>query len=219
MTSDEGDIIDALASSELFRDLSEPQLERFGQMSVRVPVRNGELIFRSDQPGSAIYVLKEGMISVEFSLSQGIHAVIELCGPRKALGWSCLRPEGTYSVSVRSLMTGEIVALPTQGFTTTVDGDPYVRAAIYANVFRLMNRRLQALAEQLSPELVTEDRTEPCPRLPNKEFAWRVTPQQAQAHCVGETCTVREAGDCPLVGLSPLEWHSVLPRQTQALGA
>jgi len=66
-------------ANALFRDLTEEELSKFGQLQVGdLSFRSGEVLYRQGDEGQAVYMIREGLIKLEQFLPDGSQRIVRL---------------------------------------------------------------------------------------------------------------------------------------------
>jgi len=97
---DHSEIVRALESCELFRELGKSDIEKIAGLCRGENYRPGEYVFRQGELGKQIYIISEGHVFLERSVDLGPrkgNAIICTLGKGRALGcWSTLLDEPHY---------------------------------------------------------------------------------------------------------------------------
>jgi len=78
----------------LFRDLTDEELSRFGQMQIAdVGFVAGDVIYRQGDPGQAVYMIREGLVKLEQFLPDGSQRIVRLARGGAAIALEILLGE------------------------------------------------------------------------------------------------------------------------------
>jgi len=127
------ELIRLLAKSDLLRNLPPEEVEALLRCVCRRRLVADETLFRSGDPGDALYVVVRGKVEVltetEAEPSRTTHAIAEL-GEAQAFGEMALLSGGTRTATVRALTDTELLAIPKQDFDRLIAGDPQLAEAV-----------------------------------------------------------------------------------------
>src|ERR1700733_10737921 len=127
------ELIRFLAKSGLLRNLPPEEVEALLRCVCRRRLVADETLFRSGDPGDALYVVVRGKVEVltetEAEPSRTTHAIAEL-GEAQAFGEMALLSGGTRTATVRALTDTELLAIPKQDFDRLIAGDPQLAEAV-----------------------------------------------------------------------------------------
>ena len=127
------DRVERLREIPIFAGLSDSSLDRVAAMAREVELGAGQVLIQPHEPGSGMYVIEDGTVTVE---SRG--RTIEL-GPGEFFGeLSLLVPEAARSARVRSVTPVRCLALGRNDFTSLLESEP----ALALSMLRSLARRL-----------------------------------------------------------------------------
>ena len=127
------DRVEQLRAIPIFAGLSKPSLERVAAMATEVELRPGQVLVQAHEPGSGMYVVEDGTVSVELR-----GRTIEL-GPGEFFGeLSLLVPEAARSARVRAATPVRCLALGRPDFEALLESEP----ALAVSMLRTLARRL-----------------------------------------------------------------------------
>ncbi|HXG76610.1 MAG TPA: cyclic nucleotide-binding domain-containing protein [Gaiellaceae bacterium] len=111
---------DELRAIPLFSDLSEAGLERLASVAGELRGEEGQVLALPGDPGSGMYVVVEGTVSVE--MRGGWHTEL---GPGNFFGEvALLVPEATRVARVRAATPVRCVSIPREDFLALVESEP-----------------------------------------------------------------------------------------------
>jgi CRP-like cAMP-binding protein len=84
----------------------------------------GHVLFRKDDPGGAMYLIKEGTVEVVLDEIDGSESVLNHCGPGEALGQMSLLDEAPRSASVVTISPAIFYRLTTTEFRNAIKDQP-----------------------------------------------------------------------------------------------
>ena len=79
---------DVMAEHPFLRGMARAQVEVLATTANEAEFRAGEMIFHEAQPAYQFYLLLEGKVAVESSLSNDPDITVQVLGAGEALGWS-----------------------------------------------------------------------------------------------------------------------------------
>lgn len=96
----------------LFRDLTEEELTRFGQMQIAdLGFTPGDVLYRQGDPGQAVYMIRDGLVKLEQFLPDGSQRIVRLARGGAAIALEVLL-EGDYEHQAVALQPTRVCRLP-----------------------------------------------------------------------------------------------------------
>lgn len=152
---------EALKSADIFASLPDELLAR---MAVRVQLRQFDKdarIFRAGDPGTTLFVIASGRVSIQTESATGKLVTLAELGPGDAFGDLALLDGKPRSATAIAIEDTECLTLSRQDFLDLVEADASTMRAVLASaaaVIRTMNERLievgsHSYAERLGREL------------------------------------------------------------------
>src|SRR6187399_79331 len=96
--------------------LDDSQIDQLVKTGKRVPLNEGELLFRKGDPGRCMYVILEGRIQIYMELSDGQSAVLRVLESGQFLGEMALLDGGARSANAKALTPCEVFVLERASF-------------------------------------------------------------------------------------------------------
>jgi len=118
--------------------LEDSQLDYLVEVGKRIPLNNGELLFRKGDPGRSMYLILEGRIQIYMESSDGQAAVLRVLESGQFLGEMALLDGGARSAHALTLTPCEVFVLERASFLTLITMYP-----------ELLTRLLSGLTERL----------------------------------------------------------------------
>ena len=145
MTND--DVVAALSGSCFGEELSEENLEQLASVSRLVDFPADHFVFREGEPSSCVYVVVEGMVSIEIGSPAGRVRLLTL-GQGELLGWSPILRHERLTASARTMSPTRAVEIEAAQLLSLFDSDKrlgydFLRATIAAMAKRLNATLLQ----------------------------------------------------------------------------
>ena len=118
--------------------LEDSQIDSLVTIGKRVPLNNGELLFRKGDPGHSMYLILEGRIQIYMESSDGQAAVLHVLDSGQFLGEMALLDGGARSANALTLSPCEVFVLERASFLNLITTYP-----------ELLTQLLSALTERL----------------------------------------------------------------------
>lgn len=101
-----------LRSADLFSDLNEIHLNLIMMICEEVTLKAGEVIFRQDDPGDALYIIAQGQVAITLE-PEGEEAVqLALLSENETFGETILIDKGTRSATASCKTEVEMLRIP-----------------------------------------------------------------------------------------------------------
>ena len=118
--------------------LEDSQLDYLVEIGKRIPLNDGELLFRKGDPGRSMYLILEGRIQIYMESSDGQAAVLRVLESGQFLGEMALLDGGARSANALTLTPCEVFVLERASFLNLITLYP-----------ELLTRLLSGLTERL----------------------------------------------------------------------
>jgi len=118
--------------------LDDSQIDYLVKIGKRVPLTDGELLFRKGDPGRCMYVILEGRIQIYMESSDGQAAVLRVLESGQFLGEMALLDGGPRSANAMTVTPCEVFVLERASFLNLITTYP-----------ELLTRLLSGLTERL----------------------------------------------------------------------
>jgi CRP-like cAMP-binding protein len=126
---------DELRSVPLFADVSDKGLERLAATGAEVTCEPGQVLALEGDPGSGMYVILEGTVSVE--MRGGWHTEL---GPGNFFGEvALLVPDASRVARVRAATDGRCLSVPRADFLELVEQEPSLALAMLRELARRLS--------------------------------------------------------------------------------
>lgn len=134
----------ALKKSHLFRDLHDSHLDLVLMTCEELNYQAGEIIFRQDDPGDALYAITQGKVEIilESEGPEGEAVELAVLEAHDTFGEAILIEKGLRSATARCRTDVSLVRLPRQRLTQLVEDYPEIG-------FYIMRRMAADLMEKL----------------------------------------------------------------------
>ena len=131
-----------LRRSEIFHDLEPGVLDRLAALAVRRRLAAGAKLFRTGEARGACYLIVDGHLELRVDRGQESGPVVVL-GPGEIAGEVALLEPGIHAATARAVDELEVLSLDAEKVRTTLAGDAPAAMRLFAQVARVMVRRLQ----------------------------------------------------------------------------
>ena len=129
MAGGRSDRLAALRAVPIFEGLPEESLERIAAISSEVEFPQGQVVIEARTPGSGMFVILDGRVSVH---ARGIDTEL---GPGEVIGEvALLRSDSTRIARVQTLTDVRCLAVDRAGFRELVTGDGRLAIALLENL-------------------------------------------------------------------------------------
>jgi len=138
-------MFDALRKSELFRELSDDDLQRLCLTTEYVRLAAGETLFTQGSPGDKAYFIQEGQLEI-LNTAGGREVLIAVRKPGELIGEMALLEETPRSAEVRARVDSLLFAIGKQQFEQLFGSSPAaLKNMLHTVLFRL--RETQAMLQ------------------------------------------------------------------------
>ncbi|MBI1389668.1 MAG: cyclic nucleotide-binding domain-containing protein [bacterium] len=135
---------------QCFPGLSDTQLEKLCAIAEEKNYPKGEFIQREKGEADALYVVKQGRVTIEMTLP-GNHTIsIYTVHPGDLFGWSALVPPHVVTASSHCEEDTVALALPREKMIELFKQDVGVKAEVFEFISRAVGKRLKEARDQMS---------------------------------------------------------------------
>jgi hypothetical protein len=151
--------IEDLDKIEMFKGLSDPQLEAIGKYCEKIEFHRGDRLFREGDPADHVWIVEDGQVDLRFELpgsrptsDQMTISTLSVEEQRKRiLGWSCFVPPyhmrlsgycGTRSCSVIKIPKADLVGL--------FDKDPHMGYVVMSYLVKVVGFRFNQFQDEIA---------------------------------------------------------------------
>jgi len=139
-------IKETLASSELFKGLTEEELDRVASVSRVEIYEGGAILFTEGSAAEDLYIIELGKVAMDMSLSgspgMGKQATVETMTKGGGCGWSALSGTPVYTLTARAIEPVRVIAIDGGRLYNLLKEDPYLG-------YRIMSRMATAISARL----------------------------------------------------------------------
>ena len=140
------DVTDLLRRVPLFSELSEPELDRVGQVAVPRSFPRETRVFHEGDPGDACYIIRTGSCRVTREHPDGRAITLANLGPGSIFGELAMLDGESRSASVEATEDTELLALPARDVRALIRRHPEMAEKLVV----ALTRRLREANERIT---------------------------------------------------------------------
>lgn len=137
-----------LKKVRLFQDLSEPEIEKFGQVSRIQKYSPKEIIIEEGTEGKALFIIKRGTVAVSKVDGELVSELVKLVAGEH-FGEMSLLEDAKTSARVSAHNEVECVVISREDFQRLLDSDVALAAKVYKAFTQTLCDRLRATSSEL----------------------------------------------------------------------
>ena len=149
-----------LSEVDLFRDLTDDQIERVASVGKRSDIAAGQVLGKASEVGGFLFIVLAG--KAEASVQSPIGAVtVRIVGPGESFPVAALLGSGALVTSVKATTVMDVLAIPRAKLLALCSEDPEIGMRLYAvvaevsvNRYRETLAKVGAASQQLQSELL-----------------------------------------------------------------
>ncbi len=142
------DVRKALDKGWFAEQLGDRSLDQITPVSRLVELPPDHPIFRQGELISTVYVIVEGMVSIEIDLA-GVRRQVVTLGEGELLGWSPVLQQRPLTASARTLGPARVVEIDVERLLQLFHSDKRLRYEFFRAMARALAKRLEATYLQL----------------------------------------------------------------------
>jgi CRP-like cAMP-binding protein len=135
-----------IASAPMFDGLDTAHVDFLAAQSRAVFVPSGQVLFRKGTPSTGFYVVREGLMQLSVSNSEGLVKVVEILRPGSAFGHAVMFVREPYPVDATALADTHLVFVPAAAVDRVLDDDPAMARIMLASMARRLQSKIQDIA-------------------------------------------------------------------------
>lgn len=143
-------LYDIVAEQTFFRGLSTEHLHQLADNAMQTWFEAGELIFRDGDVANRFYLIVEGKVTLESSVSNGQTVLLQTLGPGDLLGWSRLFSPYAWRVQARAVEPTEAIFLYGTRLLSACEADHDLGCEMFKRISEVMMHRLQSTRGKLN---------------------------------------------------------------------
>lgn len=150
-------IIETLRKTQIFQGLSDEQLETVAPLCRQVHCLSGKVFFSEGDEATDVFVVLEGEVNLEVTLSMGSHVrpqvvTVEKIGREDTFGWSALVEPRRMTTSARCTRDVDIVAINGDDLKALLQDHSDIGMLVMENVAKIVRGRLVHTRQRLIAE-------------------------------------------------------------------
>jgi len=144
-----------LASSQLFGELSDDELEKIAALSREEVYEAGTTIFREGDPASDLYIVEDGKVVIEMQIrlgpgGPGRQGAIDVMTKGQVFGWSAIGERQTLSMSARCIEDTKVITLDGDRLSRLFDEDSRIGSKVRKKLLGVVYSRLRRTRDTLA---------------------------------------------------------------------
>jgi CRP/FNR family cyclic AMP-dependent transcriptional regulator len=151
------EICEMIADTQLFSDLSWPEIESLASFVQCYEAPAGTCIFSEGEPGNYLCLLVKGQIEIRKEDQDGIHKQLVVITRGKTVGEMSIIDGEPRSATCTAMSDSVILLLTKEHYQRVIKERPALAIAILSRVAKLMSQRLRALSGQLVEHLSDDE--------------------------------------------------------------
>ena len=150
------EIAEALQRCEIFRTLSEEEMQPIAALGQIETYEAGEAVFTQGEYGSKLYVIKEGQVALQRMVNMGgrqATLTIGLLGKGRAMGWSALLDPSNATASAVCQKPTQIISLEGNELRSMLEKEPRIGCKVLARLAYMLGDRLRSAYSAMDTQL------------------------------------------------------------------
>lgn len=139
-------IKEVLASSTLFKRLTEEELETIASLSHQEEYSEGELIFTEGTIASDLYIVSDGIIIMEMRLmvypGSVQKAMVEVLRNGDTFGYSSILGSSVYNLMATAMEPVRLIAVDGERLRSLLDDNPHIGYRVMIGLVELASSRV-----------------------------------------------------------------------------
>jgi CRP/FNR family transcriptional regulator, cyclic AMP receptor protein len=141
--------IEVLQLCPIFQHLTNRELKKVSGLIYERKYLAGEYLFEKDQPGTAMFIIKSGLVSIVVPGRDGEETALATLKPEDFFGELALLDDTPRSASAKAVEKTETLAFFREDLTELLTTYPIIASKIFKDLSIMIGRRLKASNEQL----------------------------------------------------------------------
>lgn len=140
-----------MKSIELFNSFTDQELKNFEKAVTILEMRAGDILFREDDPGDALYIVEQGAVRIYKSIDEatGEEKSLALLEPGTYLGEMTLIDGTPRSASARAEADSLVLKISREDFLKLLQTYPQAAIRLFVSFMKVMSQRLRQTNEEL----------------------------------------------------------------------
>ncbi|MCK4362904.1 MAG: cyclic nucleotide-binding domain-containing protein [Dehalococcoidia bacterium] len=140
-------IKEVLASSELFKGLTDEELEKVAALGRAEVYEKGTTLFTEGSVAKDLYIIQVGKVAMEISLSptpsMGKQVTVDTLSKGQICGWSAVGGTPAYILTARALEPVRVITIDGGRLYTLLKEDYYLGYRVMARMAEVVHSRLR----------------------------------------------------------------------------
>lgn len=141
---------EVLRQCPLFHNLTRREMKRLSSLIYERTYREGEYLFEKGQPGTAMFIIKSGLVKIIVKGPDSEEKVLADILPEDFVGELALLDDSPRSASARAVEKTEALAFFREDLMELLDTYPVIASKIAMSLATIIGQRLKAANEQLA---------------------------------------------------------------------
>jgi len=137
---------EAITAAPMFDGLDSAHVEFLAAQSRAIFLPAGQVLFRKGTPSTGFYMVREGLMQLSVSNSEGVVKVLEILRPGSAFGHAVMFVREPYPVDATALADAHLVFVPAAAVDRVLDEDPAMARIMLASMARRLQGKVQDIA-------------------------------------------------------------------------
>jgi len=143
-------LYDIVAEQAFFHDLSAEHLRQLADNAMETWFESDELIFRDGDLANRFYLIVEGKVTLESSVSNAQTVLLQTLGPGDLLGWSWLFSPYVWLVHARAVEPTHAIFFYGTRLLSACEADHDLGYEMFKRISEVMMHRLQSTRGKLN---------------------------------------------------------------------
>lgn len=130
----------------LFSELPDPDMDELLEIIVEKQYRKDEVIFHVDDPGSAIFILKSGLVKISICDGNGREDILKIIYPPDCFGEMSILDGQHRSATVTAMEKSHALLIKRDKFINLIRKQPQIAL----NMLAIMSRRVRKTDEKIA---------------------------------------------------------------------
>lgn len=152
-------MIDLLQETVLFKGCTTQELKEVAKICERAEFKVGEYIFRAKTDAMFLYIIREGVVELRFSVTH-YQAAREITIDKKVrgdvFGWSALTEQNTYTLSAIVVKDSKLLRFKSKDLRILCEKDNHLGYIIMKNISEIIGYRFE-LVQKMLIDLIQKD--------------------------------------------------------------
>jgi SulP family sulfate permease len=144
-------LLTALRGMHALQKMETGHIKKLAALASEMQFAKDQIIYRSGDPGEAIYFIEEGEVVIEMTQPDNSNPMLMYTvGPGHLFGWSALFPTRRKQARARAVTPTRVIAINAAGLRAAFRSDQSLENAMIQQVNEVIADRLAAIRQQLA---------------------------------------------------------------------